>query len=80
MKPKTFLKNINLSINKSLEFQIDLFPQDDVTIFNCKFMINQKADHAGIGLFIELYKLFYFHIQIYDHRHWNYENKCWENS
>ena len=73
-----FYKNINLSKNKNIEIQLDLFPQDDVTIFNCKFRINQKTDHAGVGFFLELYKLFYFHIQFYDHRHWDYEKKRWK--
>jgi hypothetical protein len=79
IKTTILCKNINLSKNKSIEVQLDLFPQDGVTIFNCEFRINQKVDHAGVGLFIELYKLFYFHIQFYDHRHWDFDGKCWEN-
>jgi len=78
MKTKTFCKNINLSKNKSIEVQLDLFPTDDATVFKCEFRANQKVDHAGIGFFLELYKSFYFHIQLYDHRHWDYEKKCWE--
>ena len=71
-------KNINLSKNKSIEIQLDLFPRDDVSIFKYEFRANQKTDHAGIGLFIEIYKFVYFHIQFYDHRHWNCENECWQ--
>ena len=71
-------KNINLSKNKSIEIQLDLFPRDDVSIFKYEFRANQKTDHAGIGLFIEIYKFVYFRIQFYDHRHWDYENKCWQ--
>ena len=79
MKTKMFCKNINLSKNKSIEIQLDLFPNDETTIFSCEFRINQKTDHAGVGFFLELYKLFYFHIQFYDKRHWDYEKKCWNH-
>ena len=72
------VKNICLSKNKSIEFQLDLFPKDDSTIFECKFVINQKTDHAGTGLFLEIYKFVYFHIQFYDHRHWDDDKKCWD--
>ena len=78
MKTIMLVKNINLSKNKSIEIQLDLFPNDETTIFSCEFRINQKTDHAGVGFFFELYKLFYFHIQLYDKRHWDYEKKCWE--
>ena len=78
MKTKMLVKNICLSKNKSIEFQLDLFPKDDVVVFKCEFIINQKADHAGISFFFELYKLFYFHIQFYDRRHWDNDKKCWD--
>ena len=80
MKIKMLVKNIRLSKNKSIEIQLDLLPQDDTTILKYEFRISQKTDHAGIGFFFELYKLFYFHVQFYDHRHWNYKKKCWEKS
>lgn len=34
-------------------------------------------DHAGIS--VELMLIGYcFHVNIYDSRHWDYENNCWE--
>ena len=80
MKTKMCCKNIKLSKNKSIEIQLDLFPTDDSTIFQCEFRVNQKTDHAGIGLFLKIYKFVYFHIQFYDHRHWDWKNRCWERT
>ena len=34
-------------------------------------------DHGGIGFEIEVLG-YYFSARIYDHRHWDYENHCWE--
>lgn len=73
------VKNIRLTKNKSIEIQLDLFPMDNISILKCEFRINQKTDHAGIGLFLEIYKLVYFHIQFYDHRHWEHKLQKWED-
>ena len=64
-----------LSINKGFELQL-----------TCKFNFAQwflialeqhsKCDHARIEFKIELFKFFYFHIMVYDFRHWDYENDC----
>ena len=78
MKTIMLVKNVRLSKHKSIEVQLDLFPKDDVVIFKSEFVINQKRDHAGMSFFLELYKLFYFHIQLYDQRHWDDDRKCWD--
>jgi len=62
-----------------MEIQCDLFPTDNSTIFNINFEINQKTDHAGIGLFLKIYTILYFHIQLYDHRHWDRKEHQWED-
>lgn len=78
MKKIMLVKNFCLSENKGLEIQLDIFPEDDSTIFQCETRIDQKTDHAGAGFFLYIYKTVYFHIQIYDKRHWDYKNKRWE--
>ena len=75
---RMFCKNFTISTNKSLEIQLDVLPEDNSTIFQCEFRVNKNTDHAGIGYYLYIYKIFYFHIQFYDHRHWNYEKKQWE--
>jgi hypothetical protein len=46
-------------------------------LINVSFKLNFKGDHAGIQ--IELGLLGYStEFQIYDTRHWDYENDCWE--
>jgi len=37
-----------------------------------------KQDHAGLVIEFGLFG-YEFEFRIYDTRHWDYENKCWEN-
>lgn len=71
------LGNIQLSKHKFLEYQLDRkFATDP---FDFHVWWDWKGDHAGPGFYFSIYKLFWFQIKIYDHRHWDYENNCWEN-
>lgn len=72
--------NIQLTKNKSLEIQISLFGDIcvDTNIFDIWFGWSLKGDHAGIKFMLEVYKSLYFAIQVYDHRHWDWENDKWE--
>ena len=36
-----------------------------------------NCDHAGVEFRVELLRIFYFHINYYDLRHWDYDNNQW---
>lgn len=48
------------------------------TIFSFHLSLTQKCDHAGFDFCLEILS-FYFCFKIYDCRHWDYDNKCWES-
>lgn len=71
--------NFNLSPHKSLEIQLNLFDNlSQYTIFEFTLNWHIKCDHAGPRCQIILFRVLYFNIMIYDHRHWNYETNNWE--
>ena len=65
--------------HKYFEYQFDLLPSDNdetrLVYFN--FMITRKTDHAGISFSFDAYKTLSIRIDIYDNRHWDYDNECW---
>lgn len=66
-----------LSKNKSAELQITNFKSTQ-TVFD--FLVDLHwwgSDHQGPKLNFELLG-FMFSLSMYDHRHWDYENHCWE--
>jgi hypothetical protein len=72
--------NLPLSKYKSLEYQLEgkSFASDDpIVLF--KYNRTKKQDHAGANISFGLLRLFWFNISVYDHRHWDDENNCWEN-
>lgn len=65
--------------DKSLEVQISKWGQlSELFAFTLDLRWRGR-DHAGPRLEITLLK-FFFCIQIYDHRHWNYDANRWELS
>jgi len=71
--------NFQLAQNKSLEVQLNLFDslsQDTIFEFNLNWQI--RCDHAGPRFHLIIFRVLYFHIMIYDHRHYDYENNKWE--
>jgi hypothetical protein len=77
---KDFFKNIynrsgKITKNKSWEFEI--YKQDHTLFdFNIDTCIVGK-DHAGINVLLGLLS-YVVCAKIYDTRHWDYTNKCWE--
>lgn len=66
-------------LTKHKSFEIEAFKvsiRDSCAWF--RFLIEQTrgCDHAGFQLTFELFG-FILTLQIYDHRHWDYENKKW---
>jgi hypothetical protein len=46
-------------------------------ILGYKFQFSTQTDHAGLFMSISLFR-FTVEFQIYDHRHWDDEENCWE--
>lgn len=72
-----FFKDKKISEHKNLEIQISKMGD---TVLGFEFRLNPVGqDHGGISIQLELWRRF-FCIQIYDSRHWNYEEKRWYRS
>jgi hypothetical protein len=70
-----FCKDWKISDHKNLETQLTWFGWS--TLFELNIEINWRGrDHAGPRFEIILFGLF-FGIQMYDSRHWNYEQNRW---
>jgi hypothetical protein len=61
-----------VSKNKALELQVAL-DGDFSDWFKFCLETRSKQDHAGLYFTLELATCFYFHIWLYDVRHWNWE-------
>ena len=61
--------------HKFLEVQLDRF--DEWDWFSFKIEWTRKRDHAGFEIYAELVG-FVFILNLYDHRHWDYDNNRWE--
>lgn len=72
-----FYRHWTLSKNKSLEIQITRFKS---TYMLFDFLVDLHwwgYDHQGPEFRTDILGWF-FNVKIYDHRHWDYENHCWE--
>jgi hypothetical protein len=59
--------------NKCIEIEVI----EDDCLISFRFSWTIQQDHAGLDL--EMGVLGYqLHFNLYDMRHWNYENNCWE--
>ena len=63
--------------NKYLEIQLDKF-QDGWNYFDFTMKWTRNKHHAGFNFHIEFFSYFIM-IDIYDNRHWNYEEEKWED-
>jgi hypothetical protein len=70
-------RSCRVSLNKYLEAQADA--GDLSTLFEIYIDTNlQGCDHASVMLSLQVPWL-YVHLQLYDRRHWDYENWKWED-
>lgn len=69
-------KYFNLFSHKYFEFQLDKMRDSSYFDFSMKWTRN--THHAGPSLWIEVFGLF-LALDIYDNRHWNYEEERWED-
>lgn len=63
--------------NKCWELEIESNKPDWKLEFKIDFQPSGR-DHGGLELKIDLFKLIEIRFVIYDSRHWDYENDCWE--
>ena len=66
----TFLFFRKLSSNKGLEIQLT-FQWNFADWFEISLKTRNRCDHAGTRFTINLLKFLYFHILVYDFRHWD---------
>ena len=75
-KRDTFFWFKQLTENKGLEIQLTLkwkFAQ----WFKIAFESHRECDHERDEFSIELFRFFYFHVMVYDFRHWDYDKKTY---
>lgn len=62
--------------NKYFEFQADKMRDSDY--FHLSLKWTRKTHHAGPSFHFEVFG-FFLSLDIYDNRHWNYEEERWED-
>lgn len=65
-----------LTENKNFEIQISKFEPSDLFSMNIDFRF-WGSDHQGPSFGVELFGYF-FNVQIYDGRHWNWDKGRWQ--
>lgn len=63
--------------HKYLEFEVEKF-RHDTSYFDFIVRWTKNIDHAGLKVHLEFFSYF-LAVDIYDNRHWNYEEECWED-
>lgn len=69
------LINVQLTENKSFEYQFEPGKKFARQPFGFYFSWTTEGDHNGLSLTFSLYKLFWVSFEICDHRHWNWDEK-----
>jgi len=70
----------DFQLSKNLSFEIQLnWNETHWQYFNFHISWTRKNSHGGLKFNLQIYKL-YFNIDIYDHRHWDYDNDCWQEN
>lgn len=64
-----------LSKNKNWEIELHNSP-DNLFCLGCD--IGFRRSHSGICIWFGLFR-YWFSFEIYDSRHWDYKNNCWES-
>lgn len=69
-----FCRSGSITQNKSWEFQTYYH---SYTLFEFGFGLNFKQSHSGLNVAIGIFG-YSVDFRIYDNRHWDSENNCWE--
>lgn len=59
-------------------FEFDAGKMEEADYFRINLKWTRNTHHAGPSLYFEILGLF-LALDIYDNRHWNYEEKRWED-
>lgn len=69
-------RNVKVSTNKFIELE---FTKYNLNLFELEFSSAFRGyDHAGPYFTLGLFG-YSFYVKLYDKRHWDYINNCWEN-
>jgi hypothetical protein len=68
--------SFKISKNKSSEIQMGKW-KDWTNYVHLNIILSRRTDHAGFEIMIEICG-FYLIFNVYDNRHWDYKNNCWE--
>ena len=68
---------LHLFGNKGFEGEL-LYTKSWQNYFHFDVNWSRRTDHAGISLMVDVC-WFSLDLKIYDYRHWNYEENCWES-
>jgi hypothetical protein len=71
---------IQLSKHKIFEWQFEgpSYQKKNRDIFEFKLCWTHRCHHAGAYFYFGVFKLFWIGISIYDNRHWDYDNDCFQ--
>ena len=73
-----FWGDIIICKNKSFEYQFEFGKNSNFHPFEFSLLLTSRTDHAGPSFTFGIKKLFWICLKIYDHRHWDIDNDCWE--
>lgn len=68
---------VQLTKHKFFEYQLSLGKKLATEPFLLRLHWTSKTDHAGIRFEFSVYKLFFYELSVYDHRHWDYDVEDW---
>lgn len=61
---------------KNKFWEVEIFKNEN--LLRLEFEATTMQDHAGINLELALFG-YQLKFTLYDHRHWDIENNCWQN-
>jgi hypothetical protein len=77
---REFFKNLGClhgSITQHKHWELEHTYYSDVLV-DVDIRFNSRMDHGGVSITVGLLG-YGISFRIYDHRHWDYENNCWED-
>ena len=71
-----FIKNGKITKNKFWEIEFEQYPR---TLFSIGFSLTFRQSHSRFNFDFGLFG-YWFMLEIYDNRHWNYNTDNWEEN
>lgn len=79
MKEINYCKSGNFFKKPNKYWELQITTAFEGPYFNFSINWTRKQDHAGFQFLIEIHK-FMFDFKIYDTRHWDWDNDCYEKN